>query len=121
MLTRTFARRRGGKTYALLHEDTELALILNLDELLAAIGRVGDVQLFGRKWSAPVDFLEGFPRRNFGGRARTAAKLNKRNDNSLSLVVVLVGSGNILPSSCRRVGDEGREVIDWLRLVGKKE
>jgi hypothetical protein len=32
-------------TYALLHEDTELALILNIDELLAAIGRVADVQL----------------------------------------------------------------------------
>jgi len=34
-----------GSTYALLHEDTELALILNVDELLAAIGRVADVQL----------------------------------------------------------------------------
>jgi len=34
-----------GSTYALLHEDTELALILNIDELLAAIGRVADVQL----------------------------------------------------------------------------
>jgi hypothetical protein len=31
--------------HALLHEVTELSLILNLDELLAAIGRVGDVQL----------------------------------------------------------------------------
>ena len=35
-----------GSTYALLHEDVELALILDLEELLAAIGRVGDVQLF---------------------------------------------------------------------------
>ena len=35
------------KTYALLHEVTELALILNIDELLAAIGRIGDVQLHG--------------------------------------------------------------------------
>lgn len=32
-------------THALLHEDLELALILNVDELLAAIGRVADVQL----------------------------------------------------------------------------
>jgi hypothetical protein len=31
--------------HALLHEDGELALILNIDELLAAVGRVGDVQL----------------------------------------------------------------------------
>jgi hypothetical protein len=37
-------------THALLHEDTELALILNLDELLAAIGRVGDVQLHLASW-----------------------------------------------------------------------
>lgn len=37
-----------GSTYALLHEDTELALIFDIDELLAAIGRVGDVQLLGR-------------------------------------------------------------------------
>jgi hypothetical protein len=38
---------RGGllKTYALLHEGVDLALILNVDELLAAIGRVGNVQL----------------------------------------------------------------------------
>lgn len=35
-------------TYALLHEGIELALILNLDELLAAVGRVGNVQLKGR-------------------------------------------------------------------------
>lgn len=33
----------GFKTYALLHEDAELALILNLDELLAAVSRVGAV------------------------------------------------------------------------------
>lgn len=32
-------------TYALLHEDGELALIFNVDELLTAIGRVGNVQL----------------------------------------------------------------------------
>ncbi len=32
-------------TYALLHEGIELALILNVDELLAAVGRVGNVQL----------------------------------------------------------------------------
>lgn len=31
--------------HALVHEDTDLALILNVDELLAAIGRVADVQL----------------------------------------------------------------------------
>lgn len=41
----------GGSTYALLHEDTELALILDLDELLAAIGRVGDVQLLAKRIS----------------------------------------------------------------------
>jgi pyruvate/2-oxoglutarate dehydrogenase complex dihydrolipoamide dehydrogenase (E3) component len=34
-----------GETYPLLHEDGELALIFNVDELLAAIGRVGNVQL----------------------------------------------------------------------------
>lgn len=34
-----------GSTYALLHEDVELALIFDIEELLAAIGRVGDVQL----------------------------------------------------------------------------
>jgi hypothetical protein len=33
------------RTYALLSEDGGLALILDLEELLAAIGRVGDVQL----------------------------------------------------------------------------
>lgn len=33
----------GFKTYALLHEDAELALIFNLDELLAAVSRVGAV------------------------------------------------------------------------------
>lgn len=43
-------------TYALLHEVTELSLIFDLDELLAAIGRVGDVQLhlggvWRSKWS----------------------------------------------------------------------
>ena len=38
-----------GSTYALLHEDTELALIFDIDELLAAIGRVGDVQLLRRE------------------------------------------------------------------------
>lgn len=36
---------RGGLTYALLHEDGELVRILNVEELLAAIGRVGNVQL----------------------------------------------------------------------------
>lgn len=30
----------GTRTYALLHEDAELALIFNLDQLLAAVGRV---------------------------------------------------------------------------------
>lgn len=33
--------------HALLHEDAELALVLNLDHLLAAIGRVRDVKLHG--------------------------------------------------------------------------
>lgn len=44
----------GASTYALLHEVTELSLILDLDKLLAAIGRVGDVQLHlgGIGWSA---------------------------------------------------------------------
>lgn len=32
-----------GGTYALLHEDTELALIFNVDQLLAAVSRVGAV------------------------------------------------------------------------------
>ena len=32
-------------THAAVHEDAELALILNIDELLRAVGRVGDVQL----------------------------------------------------------------------------
>lgn len=31
--------------HALLHEGTELALIVNLDNLLRPIGRVGDVEL----------------------------------------------------------------------------
>jgi len=31
--------------HSLLHEDSQLALILNLNQLLAAIGRVGDVEL----------------------------------------------------------------------------
>lgn len=31
--------------HALVHEDTELALIFDLNELLRAIGRVGNVQL----------------------------------------------------------------------------
>lgn len=35
------ARLVGIKTYALLHEDAELALIFNIDELLAAVSRVG--------------------------------------------------------------------------------
>lgn len=45
METRRRHFRRGprwaGPTYALLHEDAELALILNLDELLATVSRVG--------------------------------------------------------------------------------
>lgn len=48
---------REGSTYALLHEDTELALILNLDELLAAIGRVADVQL-SKSPSQQIVYLE---------------------------------------------------------------
>jgi hypothetical protein len=41
-----------GKTYALLHEVAKLTLILDIDQLLAAIGRVGDVQLHGgRSWA----------------------------------------------------------------------
>lgn len=32
-------------SHALLHEGTELALIVNLDDLLRPIGRVGDVEL----------------------------------------------------------------------------
>lgn len=42
--------------HALLHEDGELALILNVDELLAAVGRVGDVQLHlaGAGWCKAV-------------------------------------------------------------------
>lgn len=43
-----------GKTYALLHEGVDLALILNLDELLAAIGRVGNVQLREKTRSAKL-------------------------------------------------------------------
>jgi hypothetical protein len=58
---------RKGRTYALLHEDSELALILNVDELLAAIGRVGDVQLLTRTVSGRVHACNGnadarFPR-----------------------------------------------------------
>jgi hypothetical protein len=37
-------------TYALVHEDTELSLILNLDELLRAVARVGDVELHVGGW-----------------------------------------------------------------------
>ena len=44
MFDRCFFGFRNG-TYALLHEDVELTLILDIDELLAAIGRVGNVQL----------------------------------------------------------------------------
>lgn len=45
-LDRAGDRNRGGvETYALLHEDGELARIINLEELLAAVGRVGNVQL----------------------------------------------------------------------------
>lgn len=36
------------KTYALLGEDGGLARVLDVVELLAAIGRVGDVQLKGQ-------------------------------------------------------------------------
>lgn len=35
----------GWLTYALLHEGVELALLIDFDELLAAVGRVGNVQL----------------------------------------------------------------------------
>lgn len=42
---RSAGDRKGEKTYALLHEGIELHGILDLDELLAAIGRVGNVQL----------------------------------------------------------------------------
>ncbi len=38
-------RRADRTTYSLLHEVAELPLIFDLDQLLAAIGRVGDVQL----------------------------------------------------------------------------
>jgi hypothetical protein len=41
-------------TYALLHEDVELALIFDIEELLAAIGRVGDVQLQREKESSAI-------------------------------------------------------------------
>lgn len=40
--------------HALLHEDGELTLILNVDELLAAIGRVRDVQLHLAKSTATL-------------------------------------------------------------------
>lgn len=53
MLAGVFVRRGGrtlGETYALLHEDGELSLILNVDELLAAVGGVGDVELLERRW-----------------------------------------------------------------------
>lgn len=35
----------GEATYALLHEDAELALIFDVDQLLAAVSRVGAVDL----------------------------------------------------------------------------
>jgi hypothetical protein len=52
-------------TDLLLKERADLALVLNLEELLAAIGRVGDVELGGPRvsmtlWSiasrSPVEF-----------------------------------------------------------------
>ena len=49
-------------TYALLHEGIELALILNVDELLAAVGRVGNVQLKGEKTKSALHILQVYPR-----------------------------------------------------------
>lgn len=46
-----------GGTYALLHEDGELALILNVDELLGPVGRVGDVQLQADNISTRVSLI----------------------------------------------------------------
>ena len=80
-----------GSTYALLHEDSELALILNVDELLAAIGRVGDVQLETRTVSGrvhacnanvdariprPLSILDVF----FSTRCRGHVKISVRRD-----------------------------------------
>ena len=52
----------GGSTYALLHEDGELALIFDVDELLAAIGRVRNVQLEGKKWHVSILSSTGLER-----------------------------------------------------------
>lgn len=56
--------------HALLHEDAELALILNVDELLAAIGRVGDVQLHlaGVGWCKCCRLRLGVGRGLFNGK-----------------------------------------------------
>ena len=57
-----------GSTYALLHEDIELALVLDIEELLAAIGRVGDVQLRGLSAITEFEML-----RDGRSNSRTAA------------------------------------------------
>lgn len=52
------SENQNGKLGDILKEDTELALILNLDELLRAVRRVGNVQLFFRGPNVSIFFDE---------------------------------------------------------------
>lgn len=71
-------------TYALLHEDVELALIFDIEELLAAIGRVRDVQLFVesareiRDRVSKLIALEGEAAPATRGRSRTMRNIASR-------------------------------------------
>lgn len=69
-------QRRGGiadfSSHALLHERTELALIVDLDQLLRPIGRVGDVELHLDGVARSRRGREGCRQsRRVGGRSRS--------------------------------------------------
>lgn len=66
---------RGCKTYALLHEDAELALIFNIDELLAAVGRVRAIGNSQSQYSLDLLPVVSPPR---GQSKKFEAKLEQR-------------------------------------------
>jgi hypothetical protein len=75
--TKKERRRADLSTHALFHEGTQLALVLDLDQLLRAIGRVGDIELHlvGREKRAhSQQDEEGGRRKGRGGRTTVVSK-----------------------------------------------
>lgn len=81
-----------GGTHALVHEDGELALILNVNELLAAVGRVGDVQLFLSAMSTT---------QNTGPRGRSVIELDPAIRSDFEYLILRMLRMGCSPSSCR--------------------